>query len=213
MTTALDSKSSDRQWFIVGRWQEYDGESRANLLRIIAVGAFYIVQLIQYYGVQGTAKEGLVFHQQATALAVAWSLIALAVLLCLRRRIFPAALKFVSTGCDIVLLTSLASVTETKALGPLTYVFFLIVALSGLRFNLPLVWCATLGSMIGYMCLVGMTDTTWFNGDHAVPVVQQLIVLLSLGLSGIMLGQIIRRVKGIAQEYAQRMQALEKGSS
>jgi len=26
----------DRQWFIVGRWQEYEGEGRANLLRIAA---------------------------------------------------------------------------------------------------------------------------------------------------------------------------------
>jgi hypothetical protein len=36
--------------------------------------------------------QQLPFHQKATGIAVAWTMVALAVMLCLRRRIFPAAL-------------------------------------------------------------------------------------------------------------------------
>ena len=43
--------SDDRAWYIVGRWQEYEGEARANLLRLAAVAAFYAIELINYYGV------------------------------------------------------------------------------------------------------------------------------------------------------------------
>jgi len=39
----------ERQWFIIGRWQEYEGEGRANLLRTIALGVFYLVELYSYY--------------------------------------------------------------------------------------------------------------------------------------------------------------------
>ena len=65
--------AQDRQWFIVGRWQEYEGEGRANLLRIVAIGAFYAVQLIHFYGLCERTEAQIKFDQSATALAVAWS--------------------------------------------------------------------------------------------------------------------------------------------
>ena len=69
----------DRQWFIVGRWQEYEGEARANLLRIIGIAAFYFVELANYHGLRlGFFEMPRVvekqFHQSVTALAVAWTL-------------------------------------------------------------------------------------------------------------------------------------------
>ena len=48
-TTPLPG-GSDRSWYIVGRWLEYEGESRANVLRLIAIAAFYVVELINYHG-------------------------------------------------------------------------------------------------------------------------------------------------------------------
>lgn len=205
MATA-SATSSDRQWFIVGRWQEFEGESRANLLRIAAVGVFYTIQLIQYYGLSARTEADEAFHRGATMLAVAWTLLALAVLLCLRRRIFPAALKYLSTLVDICLLTALAALAEQPAQTPLVMVYFLTLALAGLRFSLRLVWFATLASMVGYLYLVGATDETWFDADHATPVSQQLVVLASLGLTGVLLGQILRRVRSLAEEFARRLQ-------
>ncbi len=212
MAADIGASAGDRQWFIVGRWQEYEGEGRANLLRIMAIGAFYIVQLAHYYGFSEHTQEVVAFHQAATALAAAWTLIAVAILLCLRQRIFPAVLKFVSTGCDIVLLTALASI-GSKANSPLVFAYFVIIALAAMRFSLRLIWCATLGGMLGYLALVGLTDTKWFDADHAVPVVTQLVVLLSLALTGIMLGQVIRRVRALADEYAQRLTAQQRATS
>jgi hypothetical protein len=54
--------SEDRQWFIVGRWQEYEGESRANLFRIAAVGLFYGIELGNYWA--GAVDRP--FHQAVT---------------------------------------------------------------------------------------------------------------------------------------------------
>lgn len=208
MVTASTAAPADRQWFIASRWQEFEGESRANLLRIVAIGAFYIVELVHFYWFEGAAKDLLDFHRQATGVAVAWSMVALGVMFCLRRGVFPAALKYISAGCDVILLTALCSLAE-MALSPLVLIYFLIIALGGLRFSLGLVWFSTVASMLGYWLLVGLLDKTWFDADHAVPPVMQLITLLSLAMTGIVIGQVVRRVKALAAHYAERLAALK----
>jgi hypothetical protein len=217
MATAVQGAkpTADRQWYIVERWEEYEGEGRTNLLRIVAVGVFYLVELAQYHWFPAAGAdeaELATYHQKVTALAVAWTMVSLAVLLCLRMRVFPAFLKYVSTGCDLLLLTALASVSHGAKSdapdgpeSPLVLVFFLIMALASLRLSLRLVWFATLGSMLGYLALVGLADKKWFDQEHAVPLVTQAITVLSLALTGIVLGQMIRRVRSLAEDYATRM--------
>ena len=183
-------------------------QSLPELLRLIAsrVGDSPRVALVRIWLAQPTA-ESTAFHQRATAVAVAWTLVALAVLLALRLRIFPAALKYVSTTCDLLLLTALASLAAGPG-SPLVLAYFLIIALAALRFNLGLVWFTTLGAMAGYWLLVGLEDaktSRWFDAQHAVPPVTQLITLLSLGLTGIVIGQVVRRVRSLADGYADRL--------
>ena len=149
MSAVVSSAASDRQWFIVGRWQEYEGEGRANLLRIVAVGSFYTVQLVNYHLLTAQTPDAILFHKKATALAVAWVMLSLAVLMCLRRQILPAVLKFASTAADVALLSGLA-IAGSGPESPLMFGYFLIIALAALRFSLRLVWFATLGCMAGY---------------------------------------------------------------
>lgn len=211
MTVSGIAAREQRQWFIVGRWQELEGESRANLLRIVAVGAFYVVELLRFYVFEKGAAAHLAFHRQATMIAVAWTMVALAILLCLRMRIFPAAMKYVSTACDVGLLTGLAALAG----GPesaLVLVYFLIVSLAALRFSLGLVWFATIGGMLGYESLVGLVDKKWFDAEHAVAPTTQLVTLLSIGLTGVVIGQVVRRVKKMAEDYARRIAAVERAA-
>jgi len=63
---------------------------------------------------------------------------------------------------------------------------------------------------VGYWSLVGLVDRTWFDADHVVPPTRQLITLLSLALTGIVMGQIVRQVRGIASDYAERVAVAEK---
>lgn len=203
---------ADRSWYIVGRWREYDGESVANLLRIIAVALFYAVELCNYHGlrlgffempkVESVDRQ---FHQAITAVAVAWILVALAVHLCLLRRIFPATLKFLSTSADVALLTCVLAVSNGPR-SPLVVGYFLILTLAALRFSLSLVWCATLGCIAGYLTLLAFAK--WYGAPELrVPRYHQAILLIGLGLNGVMLGQVIRRVRGMAVEYAERRSA------
>src|SRR5262245_13230213 len=109
--------TSDRSWFITQRWQAYEAESRANLLRICAIGLFYLIHLWSYFSSQGKlpnfgflqfADAGAIsrqFHIAVTWLAVAWAMFALAILIALQQQFFPRWLPYASTTFDIVMLT------------------------------------------------------------------------------------------------------------
>jgi hypothetical protein len=207
---------NNRRWFIVSRWQEYEGEAKANLLRIVGIGAFYAIELANYYGlrlgwlelpkVEGVDER---FHQAVTALAVAWAMTSLGVFFTLRRQMFPWVLKYLSTAADIVYLTAILMLAD----GPrsaLVVGYFLIVALAGLRFSLSLVWFATCGSVCAYLFLLGYGR--WFAAAERnlrIERYQEMIFLVALALSGIVLGQVLRRVRRIAEDYAQRPSATE----
>jgi hypothetical protein len=214
-TSAGNSTAAeDRQWFIVGRWQEYEGEERANVLRLLAIAAFYIVELINYYGLKLGILEfpqipDRAFHLSITALAVSWVMVGMAVQLSLHRQFFPASLKFISTGCDLLLLTC-AILMAAGPRSPLVAGYFLVIALSALRFSLPLVRFATVGSLVGYLVLLGRAR--WFAGsDLRVPRYHELIVVLTIALTGIILGQVIRRVRALAEDYAARLARVTGG--
>jgi hypothetical protein len=209
-TADQPKNAADRQWFIVGRWQEYEGEARANLLRIAAIGAFYLVELLNYYGLHlgffEIPKLGdAAFHRVVTGLALGWVVVALAVHLSLAQRFFPAALKYLSTAADIIFLTAILAIANGPQ-SPLVVGYFLILVLAALRFSLPLVRFATLGSIVGYLVLLGYAK--WYScRDITVPRYHELIVLLAIAMSGVILGQVIRRVRDIAQDYAQRLES------
>jgi hypothetical protein len=91
-------------------------------------------------------------------------------------------------------------------------VYPLLIALAALRFSTPLVWFSTLAAMLGYWSLVGIADKKWFDPDHAVPVVTQLVTLVSLAITGLVLGEVVRRVRAMATEYAERLAASGKNA-
>jgi hypothetical protein len=197
-----------RQWYIVNRWQEYEGEARANLLRIAAIGCFYVVELLNYHGLEIGRFEippivDRPFHQVMTGIALVWALTGLVVLLLQKNRIFPSGLKYGTTAADLVFLTAVLCIASGPN-SPLVVGYFLIIVLAALRFSLWLVRFAAAGAVVGYLFVLGYGK--WFaQPPQTVPRHQQLIVLLALALTGVMLGQIVRRARHMADEYARRI--------
>lgn len=208
----MQRQDADRQWFIVSRWQEYDAERRANLLRVVGIAAFYLVHLANYhrwFGLPEIPGVDRRFNQEVTALAVAWVVMALAVRVALDSRLFPRSMKFITTVADIVLLTLVIGIGDGPK-SPLVVGYFLILAVAALRFSLPLIRCATFAVMAAYVAL--LVDAKWFAAsDKAVPVHARLIMLLALGLAGVTLGAVVRRVRRMAVEFADRVNATASG--
>jgi len=201
----MEGPGVDRDWFIVSRWQEYEAERRANLLRVFAIGAFYLVHMANYYrwfGLPEMAGADRRFHQLMTALAVAWIVMALAVRVALDREFFPRSMKFVTTLVDIFLLTLVIG-TGDGPRSPLVVGYFLILMVVALRFSLALVWCGTLGVIAGYLAL--LADAKWYAAtDKTVSAHTELIVLVAMVFAGVTLGAVVRRVRRMAFEFAER---------
>jgi hypothetical protein len=205
----METPTADRDWYIVSRWKEYEGEHRANVLRIIALAAFYLVELLNHYGLHiGPLRIAPVpgvddrFHMAITCVALVWVAVALGVATALKQRFFPAALKFASTAADALVLTMLLLVADGPR-SPMIIGYFLVVALACLRFSLPLVWFATSASIAGY--LVVIANAFWYRQALRVPRYHEIIFLLGLILCGVITGQVIRRVRAMATAYADRL--------
>jgi len=201
------TSNQDFQWHIVQRWQEIRGEARANLLRILAIGVFYAIEWVNATGVDfGPFHLAPVvnqsFHRLMTALTLAWCLEAMAILLCLRRQIVPSALKFIATFSDLTLLTFILAIAD-GARSPLVILYFLVIVLSAQRFSLRLIQFATLGSLLSYGVLIGYAR--WWQLPRP-PHYAELIFLAGLAIAGIMMGQLVRRVRELADEYATRLE-------
>jgi hypothetical protein len=200
----LTDQDHDGRWLIAQRWQEYYGEQRAAVLRLVAIAAFYAVELMNYHGLSigplempPAADVTQKFHQSVTALAVAWTTAGIGVLLCLRNRIFPRWLKYASTLIDLALLTSVLVLADGPR-SPLVVAYFVVIALAGVRFSLPLVRCATVGSMFCYLYLNGFAR--WFTErEIGIPRYHQFIVLIALLMTGLIVGQVLRLVRTLVE--------------
>ncbi|MDD5627661.1 MAG: hypothetical protein PHU21_01260 [Elusimicrobia bacterium] len=199
---------ADFAWHVCQRRQEYQGESRANLLRVCAIAAFYAVELVNYRGLDllglhlpKVAGVDWRFHLAMTVLAGAWALTGWAVLVLLRAGFFPGRLKFASTACDLAYLTAILLVADGPK-SPLAVAYFPLLALAGLRFDLALVRFAGAGAGLGYALL--LAHSAWLRPEALVPGYAAVTFLLALAFTAVWLGQVIRRSRDLARDYASR---------
>ncbi len=144
MASSAKPLDDDDAWYVAGRWQQLDGEYRANHLRILSLVAFYVVHLAQHYRPVGlfasSSPPDDVFHLAVTVIVVGWLLMSLAIDVCLRQRTFPGATPYITTGMDLVLLTAVLCLGGGQR-SPLVLGYFLILVMAAMRFSLPLVSC------------------------------------------------------------------------
>lgn len=197
------SSPISKSWHIASRWQEFEGEIRSAILRAILVVVFYSIQLTHHLTLASVGDTDRTFHRQVTFAAIAWLFLSMSVLMALRGGFMPPLLKYVTTGIDLGLVTLLAWLSHGPS-SPLVLAMFLVLAIASLRFRIGLIWFATLGAMTCYMLLVGSVDSHWFDSNHNTPVLTQAITLCSLASTGIVLGQIVRTPRRMADAFLER---------
>ena len=207
---------SDEQipWEAARRWQQYEAELRVNLLRLGAIGSFYIVHLVHHLAAGGKypalaalgLDSGAVLtgqtHAALTCVVLVWVMIALWIHRSLSWRVFPGWLMYASTVGDVILLTAVLVLTSGPT-SPLIAGYFLIVMMSGLRFDLPLVRCATAATVVSYLVVLGCAKwpmgLSKLNALASIPRYQQLMVIAALLLAGVVVGQGVRQTRQFAR--------------
>lgn len=204
-------------WEAACRWQQFEAELRVNLIRLGAVGSFYIVHLLHHFAASGKLSlfswlaldDGKVVapptHTALTCIVVAWAMVGLWVHHSLRDRVFPRWLMYASTAADLIFLTAVLVLTSGPT-SPLVSGYFLIVIMSGLRFDLSLVRCSTAAAVLSYLFVLGCAKwpigLSKLNEIATVPRYQQLMMILALLLSGVVVGQGVRQARQLSRHLS-----------
>ncbi|MCH2182607.1 MAG: hypothetical protein MK108_11435 [Mariniblastus sp.] len=183
-------------------------EQRVNLIRIVAIVVFYVVHFVYLINpsvgqdaavpATHTGETSIIDRLEVTIaiLCLGWLMQAFAIHLTIAKPHVPAWLPLWVTVGDLVWLTLLLCLTTGPA-GPMVIGYFLIIMLSGARFDLQLVRYTTVLAMIGYLVLLGVTR--WPRGLfkeiglQSVPPYHEIMILVAMILSGVIVGQIVRQ--------------------
>lgn len=211
----MNAPDINRLWRQVRRSRQFDAELRVNIIRIAAVGAFFLIHLahswaatsesgiLRFFGLDAGNTLSAMQNTAVTCLVLAWVMTAVVVHQLLLSRLLPPWLMYASTAADLIFLTA-ALTFASGATSSLIVGYFLILIMSGLRFDLQLVRVATCGAVVGYLFLLGAAK--WPVGllkDYplqTVPRYQQLIVVVALLLAGALVGQWIRHAQKLTED-------------
>jgi hypothetical protein len=187
-------------WSDAQRLEGWAGEVRVNLIRLVALVAFYGHHLVNVFLWRDESAAGR-YHVAATALTLLWGVEVTALYFCLSRRWVPPALKYVATAVDLILVTALL-VLGGDARSMLGALYFAVIAASALRLSLPLVYVATLGAMAGELFFFGYVKYgLQLPPEQRLARPQQVILLLALGAAGLLAGQTVRQARRLVAGY------------
>ena len=182
-TPAAASTLPIDQWRLFQRVQDVRVVWHINLVRTVAVVAFYAIHLAWFLGLAEPTEIQRSTNLYAGAIAVAWLILCVGIFLAVQIRFVPRWAKYCITTVDVLLLTSAAAIgAQTGSWLILGY--FLVIAAASMRFEPPLVLIATVLSLMGYLLLVGLADDVWFDENHGTPLGQVATVMVGIALAG-----------------------------
>jgi hypothetical protein len=192
-------------WELSRRIEAWAGEIRVNVIRILAIALFYGRHLIEMMLSPKDAPVRGMYHLRVTAVIVAWAGAAAMVHILLSRRHYPPMMKFATAALDVLMITLLCAIRGDPR-SPLILLYFAAIAAAPLRLSLPVVYLTAFGSALGYLTLLAYY--AWyligFKTYYETPSVQiprsnEIIVLLTMGVAGILAGQVVRQARRMVE--------------
>jgi hypothetical protein len=192
----------DRSWADARRLESWAGELRLNLIRLLAIAGFYGYHLLDAFVLRDDPALRGQYHTLVSVVTFAWAVGALTLQLYLLNRWVSASLKYVATTWDLVMITAVLMIGRDPY-SLFTVLYVLVVAAAALRLSLPLIYTATLGAMAAFLFFHGYIRY-WLEmpDDDRLSHAQQTIFLLALAVTGLIVGQVVRQARRLAQGQA-----------
>ncbi len=191
---------------VIPSWQA-EAELRVNLIRVLAIAGFYFVHCLHVYspGWGNGIAESVGFasglpvdrkvHIAVSLIAFGWLMLAFAVQFIAQQKRPSHYLALLSTLGDLVFLTSVLALS-TGPSGPMVAGYFLIIMLTGLRFDLRLIRAITSAAVVAYVLLLGVakwpSELAVQAGMETVPRYHQVMTVMAMLFAGSIMGQIVR---------------------
>ncbi len=202
---------SANRWGDARRLEAWAGEVRVNLIRTLALVAFYGYHLLNLAFFTPALRQETAYNLAITSIVVGWTVAILMLHLCLTRGIVPPALKYIATLWDLSLVTALLIASPDGPHSSLVLLYFVIVAASPLRLSRTLVLTTTLGALLaallqlGYYVFVRIGASVYYDPEAGkafrVDRTAEVLFFLSLGTAGLLAGQSVRQARRLVAGY------------
>ncbi len=200
-------KPEEIEWRDTQRLESWAGETRLNLIRLVAIAVFYGRHLIEAMASPAGSPVRGAYHAQVTCLCLLWASGAVVMHMRLARRRMDIWLKYAATGYDAVMITGLCALAGGPKT-PLVLLYFPLIAAAPLRLSLRLVYVATGCAIAGYLILLG--HYAWYvvgfrkyysTPELRIPRSQEAIWLLAMLVCGVLAGQVVRQMHRMTARY------------
>lgn len=181
------------------RVEAWAGEVRVNLVRLVALIAFYGYHLIDVYLSRDDPSYTPGYRGSVTAVVLGWAGVIVIAYASLRAGRLPTGLPYLTSLADAALVTALVTLSG----GPksaLVLLYLLVVAAAPLRLSLPVVYWSTAWAGLGYLIALGhyvfvRVGATAYYADPAVRISrpQEVISILAILTAGLLAGQVVRQ--------------------
>lgn len=177
------------------RRETWNGDRKANFIRVCALAFFALNEFFNFHVLHIVDRR---FHVGSLLVLFLWFLASILFDLVLKKHWFPTGSSYLPPAVDALLLTWLLFLGDGPR-SPLVTVYFLIIALSGLRLSPKIV------HYTGAVCAVGFL-TSWDFAKHQrpemlVPVYHLVIVVVSLVLCAFIVASLLRRVFALMESF------------
>lgn len=180
----------------IGRLIHWGIRRPALAITFVALSIFYLVHLVCLYLLHVPGEHGA-YHWFVTALAPVWAGGACFFQWLRQQPGWDVASLYGWVTMEVVLFTLLLGWGAGPA-SALLVGYFLLLGGAALRFRLGLIWFVTAISVVSYLALA--LYTFCYRPENVMPISSSLILIISLGVMGLILHLLSRRVRASAAD-------------
>ncbi len=177
--------------------EEKSGERKINRLRLSFLGVFFANELLNYHAL-GVVEYRL--HLRSVWTMLAWGLYGTAAWYAVNRAgLYARWMKYLSAAADALFLTLTIILVEGNN-GPLVPLYFVLIAVSALRYSYKSILASAVLSAMGYAAVWRWS----FGNQNLVPIsaYAAVINMLILALAGVLAGYVARKMRLLVLKFA-----------
>jgi hypothetical protein len=176
------------------RRETWEGDQKANRVRLAVVGLFTLNELANYHVLH---VVDLRFHVGSLLIVGLWLLATALFHVMLREHLLPRATSYIIVSTDILLLTWLLFLGDGPK-SPLVALYFLVIALSGIRVDPSVCLYTGAAAAFGYGAVLEFTKRQ--RPELLVPPYHAVIVALALLVMGWIMAHLVSRALVLLQQ-------------
>jgi len=180
--------------------EERSGEKKINSIRLAFLAVFFLNELFNYHAL-GVVDHRL--HARAVWTMLAWGLYGAAAWYAVNRvGLYARWMKYVSATADALFLTLTIVLVEGNN-GPLVPLYFVLIAVSALRYSGKGILVSAGLSALGYAAVWRYS----FGNPRLVQIsaYAAVINMLILALAGVLAGYVVKKMRGLVLKFAENL--------